>query len=217
MGSFYVNITARTSAKEAANFLKDQDLTAYIMPTGEQECVIYEERCDTQDIAYMYELLQQLTAETNCSALGVLNHDDDMLFLILCTKGEYGGDYSCGMSLEEIYADYEGYEDEEDEEDEELDNEAIESSAETEADLAAEKRQEALTMAKALSDAFDGADTDALLKVLMQDFVFAVEVHENLAELLDLPDVSIGLGYNYIDGGLADDELDMSELISVDG
>lgn len=206
MGSFYVNITARTSAEEAVSFLEDRDLTAYVMPTGEQECVIYEERCDTQDVAYIYELLEQLTAETDCSALAVLNHDDDMLFLMLCTEGEYQADYSCGLSFEEMYAeDEEGY----------TDDEPIESNGKTEEK--AEKKQEALVMAQALSAAFGAADTDQLLKVLTHYFVFAVETHESLAEILDLPDVSIGIGYNYIDGGLADDELDMSELISVDG
>lgn len=83
MGNFYVNIIAKTTAKEAVSFLKSKRSSAYVMPTGEQECVIYEEQCDTQDIAHMYKLLQELTADKDCSALGVLNHDDDMLFLML--------------------------------------------------------------------------------------------------------------------------------------
>lgn len=204
MGSFYVNITANTAAKEAVSFLKSKSANAYVMPTGEQQCVIYEEQCDTQDIAHMYELLIALTAEQDCSALGVLNHDDDMLFLMLCSKGEFKADYTCGISFEEMYAEY-------DEESDEQDGEEVEELK------AAEKQQQASVMAKALSEAFAVTDKDVILKVLTQDSIFAVETHSSLAEILALPDASIGLGYNYIEDGQADDELDMSQLIKIKG
>ena len=204
MGSFYVNITANTAAKEEVSFLKSKSANAYVMPTGEQQCVIYEEQCDTQDIAHMYELLIALTAEQDCSALGVLNHDDDMLFLMLCSKGEFKADYTCGISFEEMYAEY-------DEESDEQDGEEVEELK------AAEKQQQASVMAKALSEAFAVTDKDVILKVLTQDSIFAVETHSSLAEILALPDASIGLGYNYIEDGQADDELDMSQLIKIKG
>ena len=203
MGSFYVNITANTAAKEAVNFLKSKGLSAYVMPTGEQQCVIYEEQCDTQDIAHMYELLVALTAEQDCSALGVLNHDDDMLFLMLCSKGEFKADYTCGISFEEMYEDY--------------DDDADEPSEEADKLKEAEKQEQAKVMATALSETFAVADTQAILEVLTQDFVFASEAHDNLVEVLKLPEVSIGLGYNYIDDGQAADELDMSQLIKIEG
>ncbi|MGE6795194.1 hypothetical protein [Psychrobacter okhotskensis] len=202
MGSFYVNITANTPAKEAVSFLKSKGSSAYIMPTKDQQCVIYEQECDTQDIAHMYELLIALTAEQDCSALGVLNHDDDMLFLMLCAKGEFKADYTCGISFEEMYAEY----------DEESDEQNGEEAEELKA---AEKQQQASVMAKALSEAFAVTDIDAILEVLMQDSVFAVETHASLAEVLKLPECSIGLGYNYIEDGQAHDELDMSQLIEV--
>lgn len=184
MGSFYVNITAKTTAKEAVNFLKSKSLSAYVMPTGEQQCVIYEEQCDTQDIAHMYELLVALTAEQDCSALGVLNHDDDMLFLMLCLKGEFKADYTCGISFDDMYAEYDEESDELGEEDKKLKE--------------AEKNEQAKVMANALSEAFAVADENAIVEVLTQDFVFANEIHVSLAEILDLPECSVGLGYNYI-------------------
>ncbi len=203
MRSFYVNITANTPAEEAASFLKTKGSSAYVMLTGEQQCIIFEQECDTQDIAHMYELLIALTAEQNCSALGVLNHDDDMLFLMLCVKGEFKADYTCGISFEEIYVEY--------------DEDAEEPSEEANKLKEAEKQKQASVMAKALSKAFAVIDTNAILKVLTQDSVFAVETHSNLAEVLALPGASIGLGYNYIEDGQADDELDMNQLIKVDG
>lgn len=189
MGSFYVNITANTAAKEAVNFLKSKGLSAYVMPTGEQQCVIYEEQCDTQDIAHMYELLVALTAEQDCSALGVLNHDDDMLFLMLCSKGEFKANYTCGISFEEMYAEYD---------DEGVPVDWSEETEEEKNIKEAEKKEQASVMVKALSEAFAVADMKAILEGITQDFVFANETHASLAEVLDLPEYSVGLGYNYI-------------------
>ncbi len=189
MGSFYVNITAKTTAKEAVNFLESKRLSAYVMPTGEQQCVIYEEQCDTQDIAHMYELLVALTAEQDCSTLGVLNHDDDMLFLMLCSKGEFKADYTWGISFEEMYAEYD---------DEGVPVDWSEETEEEKDIKEAGKKEQVSIMAKALSEAFTVADTQAILEVLTQDFVFANEIHVSLAEILDLPECSVGLGYNYI-------------------
>ena len=202
MGSFYVNITANTPAKEMVTFLKSKGSSAYVMPTKDQQCVIYEQECDTQDIAHMHELLIALTAEQDCSALGVLNHDDDMLFLMLCAKGEFKADFTCGISFEEMYKEY--------------DEDAEEPSEEANKLKEAQKQKQASVMAKALSEAFAVTDTDAILAVLTQDSVFAVETHSNLAEVLALPDASIGLGYNYIEDGQANDELDMSQLIKIE-
>ncbi len=184
MGSFYVNITANTPAKEAVSFLKSKGSSAYVMPTKDQQCVIYEQECDTQDIAHMYELLIAQTAEQDCSALGVLNHDDDMLFLMLCAKGEFKADYTCGISFEEMYEEY--------------DEDAEEPSEEVDELKAAEKQKQARVMAKALSEAFTVTDKEAILNALTQDFVFVNEIHASLAEILDLPECSVGLGYNYI-------------------
>lgn len=191
MGSFYVNITANMSAKEAVSFLKTKGACAYVMPSGEQQCVIYEEHCDTQDITHMHELLLALTAEQNCSALGVLNHDDDMLYLTLWNNGKHKAELTVGYGPEEMDMNYE------------LDEEGVpigwSQETEEERDIKeAENKEQASVMAKALSEPFAVTDVEAILNALMQDFVFANEVHASLAEVLDLPEFSVGLGYNYI-------------------
>lgn len=52
---------------------------------------------------------------------------------------------------------------------------------------------------------------------LSQDFLFANEVHGSLVEVLGLPQISIGLGYNYINDGQAADELNRGRLVEVEG
>lgn len=206
MGSFYVNITARTPAKEAVSFLENKGMNAYVMPTKENECVIFEEKCDTQDVAYLYELLVQLTSDKECSALGVLNHDDDMLFLMLCSKGELVADYTCGMDFDEMFEDS----------DEEESLESDEDLYDDEAALTDEKKAEAKIMAEALSKTFNTKDSEAIYNVLIQDFVFAgMEAHESLVDVLNLPEIAIALGYNYISEGQMEEDFDKSKLIEV--
>ncbi|WP_165252606.1 hypothetical protein [Paludisphaera soli] len=62
-----------------------------------------------------------------------------------------------------------------------------------------------------------GADAAAVEKVLRGEYVFAAERHEELAQLLELPDWSVGLGYKYVDEGEMDEELDPALLIRVGG
>ena len=209
MGSFYVNITANTAAKDAVKCLKGKDASAYVMPTKDQQCVIYEEQCDTQDIAHMYELLMALTSEQDCSALGVLNHDDDMLYLTLWDNGEHKAELTVGYGPEEMDMNYE------------LDEEGVPIgwSEETEEEEIVKKqyqKKQAETMSRALATSFNmlNKQTD-ILQELISDFVFAIEVHGNLVEVLELPECSIGLGYNNINDGQIEDKLDSEQLIHV--
>ncbi|WP_143506468.1 hypothetical protein [Psychrobacter sp. C 20.9] len=172
-----------------------------MMPISEQQCVIYEAQCDTQDIAHVYEMLLMLTSELDCSALGVLNHDDDLLLTILCNKGKLIADYSCGMSFEEMYAEY-------DDELPDMDEEADEPQGQ-------QKEEQARVMVDSLSEAFDEVNKEPLLEVLMQDFVFAIEAHEKLVEVVGLPECSIGLGYNHINEGQIEDQLDSKQLMQI--
>lgn len=61
------------------------------------------------------------------------------------------------------------------------------------------------------------ADAAALEEILRGDYVFAVERHEQLAEVLGLPPWSLGLGYGYLADGELDDDMDPDELIHVGG
>ncbi|WP_131667325.1 hypothetical protein [Psychrobacter pygoscelis] len=213
MGSFYVNATVESSAEQAGEFLKAKNLNAFVMPTAAKQCVIYEAICDMQDIEHLHNLLVELTAKLDCVALGVLNHDSDMLLLTLFKSGEYLADYTCGWGFDEMY---EGCEVDEE-------GELIEPEPKSAEEIAAkeqQKKQAAHTMSQMLASAFNCPDKqEAILAALHKEFVFASEVQEALADIIGLPDCSIGLGYNYIselmNDGHSEDELDMSKLIKV--
>jgi hypothetical protein len=62
-----------------------------------------------------------------------------------------------------------------------------------------------------------GADATAVEEVLRGEYIFAVERHERLAEILGLPSWSVGYGYTYVANGELGDELDVNRLIQVGG
>ncbi|MDG3004331.1 hypothetical protein [Paludisphaera mucosa] len=62
-----------------------------------------------------------------------------------------------------------------------------------------------------------GADAAAVEAALRGNFVFATERHERLAELLNLPAWSVGFGYEYVDDGELEGEMDVEQLIHVGG
>ena len=70
-------------------------------------------------------------------------------------------------------------------------------------------------MVDSLSEAFDEVNKEALIEVLMQDFVFAIEAHEKLVEVVGLSECSIGLGYNHINEGQIEDQLDSKQLMQI--
>ncbi len=62
-----------------------------------------------------------------------------------------------------------------------------------------------------------GADVAAVEEILRGEYVFGVERHERLAEILGLPSWSVGYGYTYVADGELEDELDVNRLIQVGG
>lgn len=213
MGSFYVNATVEASADKAAEFLKTKQLNAFVMPTAAQQCVVYEAICDMQDTEHMHHLLLELSSQLDCVVLGVLNHDSDMLLLCLYKAGEYLGAHTCGYDFDEMY---EGCEVDED-------GELIEPEPKSEEEIAIkaqQKHQSAVNMSQLLATAYQCADKqEAILAAMTAEFVFANEVQETLADIIGLPDYSIGWGYKYISEsikeGHSEDGLDTSKVIKV--
>lgn len=70
--------------------------------------------------------------------------------------------------------------------------------------------------AEKLCDALGSpAGVAAVETILRGDYLFAVELHEQLANALALPSCSVGFGYGYVADGELEDEMDPSELICV--
>jgi len=176
MGNFYVNITTRkASAEEIIKYLKSINLTSFVIKGPDDYCTIYEEKCDEQDTKHISSLLKEISTNFSCPAIGMLNHDDDILAYELWSNGEKVDEYdSCPgyFSGDEDRMEPEG--------------------------------GDAKTMSHLLSDGTNEKEIDKILRSSGDgdvDFVFAIDRHQALAKAVGLPSHSIGYGFRYISEG----------------
>ncbi|HEX8723808.1 MAG TPA: hypothetical protein VF737_00305 [Gemmatimonadaceae bacterium] len=87
MGNFYTNITVRDGDAEAvAATLGSARRRAYVVRSKGMS-VVFDERCDMQDLRELEKLARQLSKRHGPS-LAVCNHDDDVLWYALALKGK---------------------------------------------------------------------------------------------------------------------------------
>lgn len=191
MGNFYVNITTRkASAGEVVSFLKTKGLAAFVIGGPEDYCTIYEEGCDAQDTEHLSSLLGEISSRFSCPAIGILNHDDDILAYELWSNGEVVDSYnSCPGYFEDD-----------------------ESGMQPEGGDA-----------KVLSELIgNGKNVQEIERVLRtsgdeEDFVFAVERHQALADAVGLPPHTVGYGYGHISEGEIPEGIDSKSILRTDG
>jgi len=89
MGNFYTNVTLRTTERQAViEYMRAQRRPCFVSPTFRGFTTIYDRLCEEQDVHDLETLATDLSLEFHCSALAVLNHDDDALWIGLARDGE---------------------------------------------------------------------------------------------------------------------------------
>lgn len=84
MGSFYTSLTVRGADREdIVQAMKGR--TAAISPAFDGYTVVWDEECEKQDQVIIERLTLQLSKQVGSSVLAVLNHDDDILWYVLCS------------------------------------------------------------------------------------------------------------------------------------
>jgi hypothetical protein len=185
MGNFYVNYTLRgVSQKAVAQALAGR--TAYVSPEDHSCVVVYDEESDSQDQDVITELAQRLSDELNCTVLAVLNHDDDVFWYNLCTKGKVVDEYDSSPDH------FDGG-----------DEESAPSGGNAKKLCAAFGTTEVEEVDKILHDS---SEEDS-------EYAFAVERHGALAHALGLPEFSVGAGFQTISEGELPESLDEDDLI----
>lgn len=90
MGNFYTNVTLRTTERDTLiEHMRAKGRSCFVSPTYGDFTVVYDRLSDEQDIADLEGLAAELSSRFCCSALAVLNHDDDMLWMGLARQGEW--------------------------------------------------------------------------------------------------------------------------------
>ena len=92
MGSFYTNVTLRgPDQNSVAAALRGRE--AYVTPRIGEYTVVYDLQCEEQDPEAIRALAAGLSAQLECPALAVMNHDDDVLAYWLYVNGSLEDEY----------------------------------------------------------------------------------------------------------------------------
>jgi hypothetical protein len=94
MGNFYTNVTIiGREARAAADRLRELGRRAIVADAG-ASCVVFDSDCENQDTNVLSALAEDLSSSLNATALAVLNHDDDILWLQLYRRGDLVAEYA---------------------------------------------------------------------------------------------------------------------------
>lgn len=179
MGSFYTNVTVRTSdATRVAEVLRAADREAYISGPHHGCIVVYDSETEEQDIDELKTLGALLSRELRCAALAVLVHDDDVLVYAL---------YDGGLLMDE-YVSAPAY----------FDTAAANSESPEGGD--------ASRLCRAFGADGKATTVEQILRTERVGgsgggFVFETERHQELVEALAIPEIAVSTGYNYLEEG----------------
>lgn len=175
MGAFYTSIALRgPSQSRVREVLSKLRRTAYVSPTRKGITFVYDRKCEGQDTKDICEVALALSRELECAAWGVLNHDDDVLWYVLCDVGDYADHYNSAPN----YFD-------------------------DDAEPAPPEGGDAAVLCSAFRRTNARAKVAAILRKPQDEYVFASERHRDLAKALGVPAGAAAIGYSTLEEGEA--------------
>lgn len=197
MGNFYVNFSVKTTNQEhVVNVLRQANRVAVVTPYQDEYIVVYDQEAESQDAQVIVDLGSLLSQRLELPVLAVLNHDDDVLCYWLFEKGELLDYYNSKPDY------FDGFFDE-----------FEDSDVSSEPDVSAtEQGGDANQLCRVLK-----SDTNPQLveAVLRGDYIFAIDQHFDLKDLLGLPSWAVGYGFNDVEELEA--AIEQEELIDLEG
>jgi hypothetical protein len=176
MGSFYTNITLRTDRlDDVVEVLHDLERDAYVSQPQKGCLVVFDKECEEQDVDTIKRLASALSSRLKTPALGVLNHDDDILMYVLYDNGKLLDEYNSSPGY---------FESAPGEEPEGGDASALGRAF----GVASTSGVEDVLHAPRASGDNDG-------------YVFEYERHEALVASLHISTFAVGFGFNYLEEG----------------
>ena len=188
MGSFYTNVTLRTTDRDSVR----QQLTAagrraYISPPMAGAVVVFDQACEEQDPTEVDALTSLLSQRCACPALAVVIHDDDIFWYGLYEKGALVDEYTSAPDY------FEG-------------------------GGASPAGGDATRVCAAFARPGVEAELHGILhraKDVADAYTFETERHAAFVQVLGLPSAAVGTGYNYLEAGELPDDLTLEELVRV--
>ena len=186
MGSFYTNVTLRTSDRDAVRaHLSDTGRHAYISPPVAGALVVFDQACEEQDPKELDQLASLLSKRCACPALAVMIHDDDILWYGLYEDGSLADEYTSAPDY------FEGGD-------------------------APPAGGDAARLCAAFARPDVEAGIHAILhraKASPDAYTFETERHTDIVKALGLPTAAVGTGYDYLDAGEMPPDLALQDLV----
>jgi hypothetical protein len=191
MGSFYTNITLRTERHDdVVSLLRDEGREAFVSRAQRGCIVVYDRECEDQDIEVLKKLGGLLSAKLRCAALGILNHDDDVLIYMLHDNGKLVDEYNSSPAY--------------------FDSGPGEPP----------EGGDASRLGSAFGIASTGGIEEVLHMPngagSGEGYIFESERHQALAEALGAPGIAVQTGFNYIEEGELPEGADADTFTRVD-
>jgi hypothetical protein len=191
MGSFYTNITLRTERHDdVVSLLRDEGREAFVSRPQRGCVVVYDRECEDQDIEVLKKLGGLLSTKLRCAALGVLNHDDDVLIYMLHDNGKLVDEYNSSPAY--------------------FDSGPGEPP----------EGGDASRLGSAFGIASTGGIEEVLHMPngggSGDGYIFESERHQALAEALGTPAIAVHTGFNYIEEGELPDGVDSDTFTRID-
>ena len=184
MGNWYINAVVKDKSRELiAAYLRQTKWRSAVLPSAGRYTTVGLEFEDFPEPHSLPDWSARLSKELSCPLLTTVNVSDDMLYFYLCDRGRLAAEYFSSDAYEVA----------------------------PQLPSTGNNNQ----IAKALCDFTEGGDVAAVEKILSSHgkYLFAVELHLELAEAMRLRAPSIGVGYKYATKGELPEGVKLEDLI----
>jgi hypothetical protein len=197
MGNWYTNVAVKGAQQsQIVALLEELGRRAYITPDASGWIVVYDEQTDEFDLGALESLALTLSTRLSCIALASCNADDDVLWLGLYEDGILASRYTSSRSA---------FED---------GDEFPDSRSAAEAfSRVLQKETAARRLLRVLSKTHGFLGLLNFVFRFRIAYIFEIQRHSDLSELLDLPRAAVGLGYKYVHRGETPEGMDRAALL----
>jgi hypothetical protein len=196
MGNWYTNVAVKGAQQgDVVSLLEELGRRAYVTPEAARWIVVYDQQADEFDLGILESLALTLSTRLSCTALASCNADDDVLWLALYENGNLSTRYASSRKAFEDGNEFPG----------------LQETAQVLARVF--EKPEATTQILGVLRKSHGilGLLSAFLKIRLA-YLFEVQRHLDLSNLLGMPRAAVGLGYTYINKGETPEGIDREAL-----
>jgi hypothetical protein len=200
MGNWYTNVSLKNvNPADVLAHLNELGRVAIVTPALDNWLVVFDQECEKFDLDTLESLTLTLSKRLHCTAVACFNADDDVLWFAIYESGERTSRYASSLAEFEDKNEF--------------------PTRQQFADALCRIFDKPGQAGAARSILARGRGLSGLLAFLKLRLAYVLEIqrHQDLANLLALPEASVGLGYRYISRGELPPNLQPGALLRTTG